>query len=315
MEKNVSGKKISMKSLTEENSLLKKRMKRERFITHGFYLVVIIIIIILFRNCSGESKSNFEAQLQSKNDSINLLNINIANLENRKAVLVVSNADSSGVTGRFVEAKIVPMNDLGKSSIFIADVIKRIEIKVPYLVECPPAPKTEPCPIVVIDSCKEKVCLDSLINDTVNVSLTKQYRDDVPISLVQKKILLKDFLSSSPPSLDYNNVYVEYLPNIYRQKTKNAFWSGVGLGGSSIILYGISEWLGHPVFIDGRDNSSAQRKHDLIFGLRVSSAVTAAASIIEFGRTVHFHNMEGKFIINPTKVGLVIDLDKVKPKK
>jgi len=68
--------------------------------------------------------------------------------------------------------------------------------------------------------------------------------------------------------------------------------------------------MGHPKYWDNRDNSDAERKSNWILGLRIGSGVAAAYSGFEFGRTIYFHKMETRFIVDPTTIGLILYLDR-----
>jgi hypothetical protein len=227
------------------------------------------------------------------NDSILKANYSLANY--RKAVIFVSDyVNANGDSGKLYTAIIVPIGNSGKSLLFVENV------------KCPPCLKEK-------DSCLKKICLDGLVNDSLDVYLTKQYRSDNPISLVQKKWSIRDIVSGNLAPYDYKHTYIEYKENPYRQKVENAFWWGVGTGAGAIALYATTEAMGHPQFFDDRDNSAAWRKHNLILGLRIGSGILGAVSAVEFERAWHFHKLEGKFIINPTQLGLNVSLDK--PKK
>jgi hypothetical protein len=179
--------------------------------------------------------------------------------------------------------------------------------------------KSEP---VVKDTCISKkedldkpytteVNFDNLSKVNLEVNLTKQYRDDKIITLVKKEVplSLSNLFSMNNTLLEESHTYIEYLPNPYRQKAENSFWTGVTFGIASAGCYAISEGMGHPKYWDGLDNSAAEKKSNQIQALRVASTIFGTASVLEFGRTVYFHNMESKFIINPTKIGLTINLD------
>jgi hypothetical protein len=145
-------------------------------------------------------------------------------------------------------------------------------------------------------------------NRILEVNLTKQFRDDSPITLDYTKMPVNLF-SKTNVSLMSNHTYIEYLPNPYRCKAEESFASGIIFGGISVSTYVISEILGHPKYWDNRDNSDAEKKSSQILALRIISGVSAVASVFEFSRTVHFHKMESKYIISPTKIGLTINLN------
>jgi hypothetical protein len=331
MEEKLKSSETSIESLSGEKFLLErriKRMKNERVITHVLYVLAIIIILLL--KCCSDKKHHKEiSMLQHEKDSLINVNNNLKNkydsladvlnlqvnaynllakkcdslknenaklrneinsLKNRKAIVEVTEES----TGKWVEAKMVPLKVEAPYKLFLRDK------------ECPKLPE---------DSCKQKICLDDLAGDSLNVSLTKQYRTDTAKVLVNKKWSIRDITSGTFTSYNYKNTYIEYLPNPYRLKAQKSFWWGVGTGLGAIALYGTTEAMGHPKFFDDRDNSAAWRKHNLILGMRIGSGILGTISAVEFGRTIYFHHMEGKFIINPTSVGLTISLDKDKSKK
>ncbi|MFH1151645.1 MAG: hypothetical protein V1788_00805 [Nanoarchaeota archaeon] len=289
-----------------------KPRKNYRWIIHAIYLAIFIAILLLWKCCSGKTeKENQEnmvsliVPLTQENDSLKL---RISELENRKAVLIVQNAiDLDNHSGKFVEAIIVPSDDSRESSLFIKDVIKPVKVLVP--VECPSIPECPPCPDANKDLVNLIAEMDSLLDASLKVCLTKQYRTDSSKVLIDRNIQIKAFLMSLAPPINYTHTYIEYLPNPYRRKAENSFWRGVGFGAASAGCYIISESLGHPKYWDNRDNSDAEKKSNAIFWWRTGSTVFGAASLFEFGRTIYFHHREGKFIISPTKIGLTINLD------
>lgn len=289
-----------------------KPKKNRRWMIHAIYLAILIAILLLWKCCSGKTEKEHQANMISlmvpltqENDS---LKSRINQLENQKAVLVVTNTVKNHSSGKFVEAIIVSSDDPRESSLFIEDVIKRVPFKVLVSVECPPVPKCPELPIAK-DSCIEKVCLDSLTKDSIEVCLDKQYRTDSSRILMLKKLALKDFILDNP-SVNYPHTYTEYLPNPYRQKADKAFKNAMISGGSAVVLYGLTELAGHAKFWDDRDNSDAQLKSNLIVGTRVVVTGLAAYSFFKFQRVIHFHKMETKLIVHPTTIGLTLRLDK-----
>ncbi|HLP86340.1 MAG TPA: hypothetical protein VK153_00455 [Candidatus Paceibacterota bacterium] len=299
-------------SLAKENLKLRKRIKNERIVTHLSYLVIIAILIILFcRKCDGYERI-IEAQgyiIDALKDENSLL---LNELKNQKAVLNI-NEDGNVL---YVSAVISDVNDPRPSE----QVVR--PIKVPYRVS---VPTVDSSAIMMAEDCAkandgliallaEKDDLlkrvNKFLDNSIETCVDKQYRQDSSVVLVKERFPLRSFLSDVPPSINYSHTYIEYLPNPYREKAEKNFRWGVGFAGGAVALYGISEALGHPKFRDDIDNSDAEKKHNQILSLRIGSGVLAAASMFEFGRTIYFHKMEGKFIVDPTKFGLVLYLDK-----
>ena len=303
-----------MKTIDEnKNEKVSKPKKSYRWIIHVIYGVIIIAILLLWKCCCGEKEKECQEKMSSiisltlENDSLKLRINELENqLKNQKAVLNITDTVKNHSSGKFIEAIIVSSDDSRESSRFIKDVVKIVKVEVPVSVECPPVPE---CPDVnksLVDSLSK---MNKSLDDSIDVCLDKQYRTDSARILMQKRLSLRSFTSMTPPSLDYSHTYIEYLPNPYRRKAENSLLGGICFATASIGFYGVSEALGHPVYFDDRDNSAAQRKHNQILALRILSGVSAAASVVEFGRTISFHHMEGKFIVNPTKIGLTINLD------
>lgn len=286
--------------------------KNYRWIIHAIYLAILIAILLLWKCCSDKEKKHQEdliSDLVSLTKKDFSLRLRISELENRKAVLIVNEESINGKSGKFVRAIIVPLDDSRDSSLFIEDFIKRVPFEVFVPVECPPVPECPPYPDVNKGLVNLVAEMDSLLNASLTVCLTKQYKTDSSRILVDKDIKIKSFISGPEASVNYTHTYIEYLPNIYREKAENSFWRGVGFGAASVALYATTEALGHPKYWDNRDNSSAEKKSDAIFWLRTGSAAFAAASLFEFSRTIYFHNKEAKFIINPTKIGLTVNFN------
>jgi hypothetical protein len=327
MEKNGFRNEMSVDTLEKENSTLRRKL--------WFYRIfagVLIAVILLLQYCSSKQKEQYESEitaitlrfnsridslnnllkcktaafdsLKKENDSLKKENKSLKNtnslqkkeneglrkekeasllktkeLENRKVVVEATDGvDKDNNPGKIIKGKIVPANIIGDSTMFIKN--------------CPEIP-----------------------NDSIGVLLTEQSPNQAPISLVNARMALRGFFSNDPPSLHWSRSFTEYIPNIYRKKSENAFWGGVGSGIIALALYETTEQLGHPKFYDDRDNSSAQKKHDWIVGLRIGSGVFGTLSAIEFGRSWHFHKMEGRFIIGPKKIGLNVGLNPPNEKK
>jgi len=297
---------------------LRKRVKYERFTTHVFYFVIIVIILLLFRCCSGKKDIISNLTIQQKQDSINLLKQNVKCLENRHAVIFVQDTTVNKKHGKYVRtALVVGKDNLPFSSLFIADV------KVPYRVNVPSKDRCH-CKVVKpsyflswppyfknkdITINNGVVKNDPVLSNSMTVCLDKTYRQDSSRILFQGKIEPQNLLLNSTQSVNFNHKYIEYLPNPYRLKAEKAFWTGVGTAGAAALLYGASEIVGHPKYWDDQDNGAAKKKHNLILGLRTGSAILGGLSVISFGRTVYFHKMEGKFIVNPTSINLQINLN------
>jgi len=297
---------------------LRKRVKYERFTTHVIYLVIIIILILLFRCCSGKKEIISNLVINQKQDSINLLKEKVNCLKNRQPIVFVQDTIVNKKHGKYVRALLVVGRDnLLPSSIFIADVKVPYRVNIPtktcchckivkpsYFLSWPPYFKNKDIAInngVVKD--------DPLLSKSLTVCLDKTYRQDSSKVLFEGKIEPQRLSLGSNSVVNFTHSYIEYLPNPYRLKAEKSFWTGIGLAGTSALLYGASELLGHPKYWDGQDNTSAKRKHDLILGLRIGSAISGGLSVFSFGRTIYFHKREGKFIVNPTSVGLQINLD------
>jgi hypothetical protein len=295
-----------MKKITEEE----KNKRNSLFFK--IVSIALLIVILLMMQCNGKKIKSMKKDLsdarftiEQQDSAMNLAVNRINELESRKAIPAIIVSGPSG--GTTVGAVLVSANDMRPESLFIKDVV----IKIASKVSPPPAPVAVnlPCPPPVDQSSllNKIASLESLNHNSINVELNKKYGDDKEQTLFAKSLTLNE-LNSNP--IYFENKYIEYLPNPYRVKAQNNFWVGIGLAGGSAILYGISESLGHPVYIAGRDNSSSNNKHDQIQALRIGSALLGVASAIEFGRTVYFHNMETRFIINPTSVGLKININK-----
>jgi hypothetical protein len=305
MENKIEKTEITAESVHDEKLLLEKKMKRRSFILGS--IIVGLIILLFFQKCSGDKKDAQIVNLIAQNDSLqNSLN----DIKNHKCVLVINRGTDykTGKNGYHINIVEVPKDDVGYDYAFIEDkyVIKRIPYKVKVPVPCPMIT----CPDANQDLINQIAKTESLLNDSLDVCLDKQYRQDSVVVLMAKKIQLKSFLLNSPPSINYTNTFIEYLPNPYREKAEKSFKRAILSGIISAGLYATSEALGNPVFIDGKDNASAQKKSDLILGLRISSGIFGFASLFETGRTFYFHKMEGKFIISPTTIGLTLYLDK-----
>jgi hypothetical protein len=295
-----------IESLQKKNDSMKEKISHERLITHLIYIAIIAIFILFFCN-KCVNKNNLISSLTNKADSLQTL---LNDCRNQKAVPNVNDTLINGKSGKYITAKIVALTSLEESSMFIEDVIKRVPFKVLVYSKCPTCPITE-CPKLKVDSCVEKVCLDTLTNDSIEVCLDKQYRADSSRILMLRKLALRDFILNNPSAnINFTHTYIEYLENPYRVKAEQAFTRAIISGIFSIGLYATSESLGHPKYWDNRDNSGAQKKHDEIFLLRAGSTVFGLYSAFEFGRTIYFHKQEAKFIFNPTKISLTIYLDK-----
>lgn len=327
---------LSADEIRIEYEALRRGVNRERFITHGAYLVIIVILLICFKCCTSNTEQKYNEQLQgkdellkAKDESIGLLNKTVQGLENRKAVLIVKDTTVDKKHGRYVMAIIDCTDGTRPSAAFFADI--KVPYKVPVPIPCPKCPEVNKdrvaLPVLPIipgsdnnesiksskvnmEQAKPPLLTNDWSGDSIKVSLNKQYRQDTIKTLFEKNISLKTFLLSSPlPSIDFTHQYTEYLPNEYRAKSERTFWYGVGFAGLSGLLYGASELVGHPQYFDDRDNSGAQDKHNLIMGLRAASGLSGAASLFNFGRSIHYHHMEGKFIVYPTSIGLNIKLN------
>ena len=316
MKENVENSEMSSESLRKknfmlikENSSLKKRMRWER----SFWIAVIIVLVILLLRTCNELKLS-EKDNQNKKAQIDYLSNRVLNLLNNKAVLVVKDTMVNKKSGKYAMAILVNMNDKRPANLFLED--KRI--LVPYKVEVPVSAPVDSSAIIMLEDCAKAneglaallIETNNLLEDSIVACMDKQYRDDSAVIMMQRKIQLRSFLLNPPPSINYSNVYIEYLPNPYRQKTKNAFWTMLGSATASVLFYAHSEQLGNPIFIDGADNSKAQRKSDGILGLRILSGASAAFTLFEASRTIHFWNMESKFIVDPTTLKFVLYLDK-----
>lgn len=292
-----------------EVSNSEKTKKNRRWMIHVIYCMIIIIIILLCRCCSGKKEKEYEAVKISLLSEIDSLNLRINQLENRKAVLnVTENVNMNNSHGTFVKAIIVSLEDKRDSSLFIKDIVKIVNVPVPFLVKCPPIIPSKKCPDIDKDLVYFVADMNNSLNDSIDVCLDKQYRTDSSRILMQKKLSLRDFTSMNPPSLAYNHIYIEYLPNKYRAKAEDSFWNGILFTAISAGSYVFSESLGHPKYWDNQDNSKAERKSSLILGSRLISGASAFMATVEFGRAFYFHNMESKFIVSPTKIGLTLNL-------
>ncbi len=285
--------------------------KNRRWMVHVLYLAILIAILLLWKCCSDKKEKEYDSTLISlskKADSLTnengALKIKINELENRKAVLVSRDTTENHLSGRFVKAIIVPKEDSRNSSMFMKDIVKKVRVEVPVLVECPPVPK---CPDItpLVDSLNKA---NAFLDYSIDICMDKYYRTDSARILLHKNLPVRELFSEKHTSIQYNHSFIEYLPNEYRKKSENAFWRGVVSGAISIGTYAWSESLGHPTFFDDRDNSAAQTLHNQIFTLRTISTVSALYSAFQFQRAWHFHNMEGKYIVSPTGIGLSIDL-------
>lgn len=307
---------MSIEQAQQEIVRLKKRMRVTNIVTHSFYLIAIVIIILLFNHkCQG-----YEADLVAHNDFESQQEDEITNLQdklnNQRAVLYVRDSTIDGNHGKYVNAIISNFSDDNVSKKFFPEIKVRVSYPVhdsfPFaVVDTITVKKLLDCEKQNLDLLNAKLKMDSLLSDSLTVCLDKEYRNDSTVIMMQKSIRIDAFITNpSSAMVNYKNTFVEYLPNPYRAKTKNSFWMGVGFAGVSTALYAVSEAQGSPVYWDNRDNKSAVEKHNLIMTLRIASGISAAASLFEFGRCIHFHNMEGKFIVNPTNIGLVLYLDK-----
>ena len=290
-----------------ENSSLKRKRKIERFITYP--LIGILIILLFLQKCDGDKKLQacLENEMNLKKEIAQLKD----SLLNQKAIPIVTNTKG----GRTVSAKIVPLKDGRPETLFIADVIK----KVPYEVKVPVYVQDSLCEIRLKNCLNDNeqaigvfLELDSLLNNPIKICLEKVGKDSVE-TLYEQQIHLKDFLLKSPPSVNYLSVpRMEYLENPYRIKAEKSFKRAIISGIISAGLYGTSTLIGPAIFIDGRDNSSAKKTHNQIRALQAGSTLVGLYSVFEFGRTIYFHHMEGKFIVGPNKIGLTINLEKNK---
>ena len=297
----------------EHNALLAKKVKRMKHIAFILSSIIVGLIILLFlQKCSGDKKEkNLKAVIKLQDNSIDMRDKKIADLKhtlrNQKAIPIVANVKN----GKTIGAKIVSLKDNRPEIVFVPDIIKNI----PYKVEVPIVDSTLAMRLKNCNDDNEQIVgmlleTESLLSDSIKLCMDKQYRQDSTVIMWEKSIQLKSFMLNSPPSIDYTHTYIEYLPNSYREKAENAFERAIVAGIFSAGFYAVSEGIGNPIFINGQDNTEAQKLHDQIFWLRVGSAVTGAYSVFEFARVIHFHKMEGKFIINPTKIGLTVNLDK-----
>ena len=149
---------------------------------------------------------------------------------------------------------------------------------------------------------------EKVLDDTITATATLQkINPDSSWVLFQRSMA---FGGTGFEPINYKHTFTEYLPNTYRKKKENSFKLGIGLGILSGGFYALSESVKNPIFIEGEDNSDAQKRSDKIKYLRLASAITGIGSAFQFTRTIHFHNLEGKFIVNPTSIGLKINLNK-----
>jgi hypothetical protein len=154
-----------------------------------------------------------------------------------------------------------------------------------------------------------KDSLDDLKNDSIEIVMDKKSPDG-NFFLGSRKMSYADILSMEVnPVIGISHTFTEYWDNPYRRKAEKSFRNGVIFGVAGAGLYGVTEWIGHPIFRDSpADNSDAQQKSNTIKGLRIGAAVLGTVSLVEFTRAWHFHRLEGKYIVSPTTVGVSVNL-------
>ncbi|MFH1503354.1 MAG: hypothetical protein ABIE36_01730 [Candidatus Diapherotrites archaeon] len=186
-----------------EVSNSEKPKKNRRWMIHVF-LAILIAILLLWKCCSGETKKEYQENITSltqERDSVikenDSLKLRINELENRKAVLNVTDTVADRSSGKFVEAIIVPLYDSRKSSLFIKDVVKTVKVEVPVPVECPPVPE---CPELLIAK-------DSCIMDTLNLNITESGEDYSKVLTDSSFSYPKLFISSDFVKKDFSSEY------------------------------------------------------------------------------------------------------------
>jgi hypothetical protein len=310
---------------------------RRLWITNSVWVIIVLIILLFFHKCSSEKnkdisllkdmKNSLEqanSRLQKQNDS---LQDSLDFYQSWKAVLISERKTVNGKRGTNVSISFVGKNEPGKSEMFIPDVVITKKIRIPsnngFLPELRSIPSTK---VSVKDTSKFNPLYitfelyKSNPDSTWTLSSTKlelNSFNEYNLQSLEAKSTVKIKVGSSgyfpfplPFDLDYYHQFTEYIPNPYREKAEKSFRNGLIFGAISAGLYGISEAVGNPIYTDYGNNSVAKEKSNKILFLRIGSGVFAAASLFEFYQTIHYHNLEGKFIVSPTKVGAKIYLDK-----
>lgn len=208
----------------EEILLLKKRMKRERFITHSAYLVIIAIILSLWK-CDGDKKENLLMSANHKADSLQKI---VNDYQSHKPIISSQKSfDSDGKSGTYGFIEWVSKDAFGKDNIFIEDVIK----KIPYKVEVPiPCPEIPECPELkdscVMDTIKAELWENSSSDSAKRLHVFEGFRL-IPYSnsSYQLNICKKEFPKPEPYVYSYTKTFVDQSL-IKRAKTKH--WVATG---------------------------------------------------------------------------------------
>jgi hypothetical protein len=261
-------------------------------------------------------KENLEVENSEKDEIIDSLKNLVNHWQNQKPIVLVTKhiKPSEGREITIVEARIVP-----KSSKYPSHVTIECSIE-------DSAQEKVPC-VVTEEDCQEYIeaytesprdSLNQIKNDSIVVVMAKTTPDstsEVSRRAVEYYSLINAPIDESPNPIATHTL-AEYtaMACYYRQKAENSFWNGVISGGGAAVLYGVTEAMGHPIFRDvpPYNNSAAEMKSITIKGLRVVSGVWAGLSIIEFIRAWYFHNMEAKFIVYPTELGVSLTIPQIK---
>lgn len=241
--------KISIESLQEENSLLKKKMRRERFITHSLYLVItIVLVLLLCKTCkeNSQSKTDLKVNVIFYKKIIEDLNKEIAILRDKKAILEVERATENGKTGTKVSAKIVKLSECGYSVKFIPDVIKRVRVEVPVPVKCP---EVTPCPeLPVVKDTLPLVKAISSIPDTLKLSVERVTPKSTSLLYSQVSVLPTQFNGVRNRSQFNYDVVPDLHMKEYWKKARTHLWIGTGLASAGVLGFTATMFYNVPTF-------------------------------------------------------------------
>lgn len=282
-------------------------------------LVAVIIILLLLLDGHQKELDNLRAEnsllrmelkvvndlVDSIKNNVNVLKLRLnvisSNLDSVKDKICSLESQKSGMEKK-INLLLAENSNLKAQINLLSDSLNSKAMQIISLVDTCFKNKSQR----IAKKCLSRLCSDSF-GARLSVNVCRIHADKKEFLLRSISPLFKSGADNYKLSYKYN--FLEYVPNKYSSKEENAFNWALICGITSAGLYAGSEALGHPEFWDGKDNSHARNKSDLIRGLRVGSAVFGTLSLIEFGRTIYFHN-KCKLYLSPTSIKLNISLDK-----